>query len=558
MNDSAKVNAIPPAIPIHSNWEEAISFFEQAQRAGKASPETLYLLAMCHKRLGKINDARAALRQIKNPDANVLLQLGLLAFAENQYAEAEKEFTDALQLDPNFYAANYNLFLTQLFLGKLSLSSEALAKLADQATDSEEKQFLTAMTALVKSADPEPPGTNPGRFDGTNGVKKEESLAVLLAMSDDVENRILELLKGAGNLNTTYPLFRALARTRTRSVNAQRIYLEVILLQAKTAFDRCQWDDTDKLLAPLARLMEAVGATPSSIPFPIRLAFLNLEGCTACMRQDYDKAIHCFSAAIKLAGHDAWLYQNLAITFELMGRLDQADVHWTRYFDLLNTQTPSPPIPNYLETLAYTSLHRLGDTYSRLEKWGSALNYMQRAHRLRPRDNDTLERLFTLYVQIRRPEDARRMLHRMRELRPADPQLDLYELDLREVRSLEDMDRMLADVKRILAKYPGEPRVEEKAFHLVANFVPLISRKAEQLTQKLAQIVDQVRSLPNYKINWPIVHDEMSIMRQEFQNLRKIANKCLAAVNQEEHRHVIRDLIAHIESRIDICISMGG
>ena len=41
------------------------------------------------------------------------------------------------------------------------------------------------------------------------------------------------------------------------------------------------------------------------------------------------------------------------------------------------------------------------------------LTYLQRAHRLRPQDPDTLERLYHLYVQVKRPEDARRTLRRL-------------------------------------------------------------------------------------------------------------------------------------------------
>ena len=72
------------------------------------------------------------------------------------------------------------------------------------------------------------------------------------------------------------------------------------------------------------------------------------------------------------------------------------------------------------------------------------------------------------------------------------------------------------------------------------------------------QIAEQVRRLPNYQIDWPVVHDEMHFLRHEFQKLRRLANKCLALVTSEEHRRVIRDLNAHIDREIDVCISLGG
>src|SRR5262249_32630728 len=125
-------------------------------------------------------------------------------------------------------------------------------------------------------------------------------------------------------------------------------------------------------------------------------------------------------------------------------------------------------------------------------------------------------------------------------------------------RTLEDLDRMLADIKRILARHPGDMRVEDRAVGMVANCVPLIGRKCDQLSQQLGHIAEQVRRLPNYQINWPVVHDEMHFLRHEFQKLRRLSNKCLALVTVEEQRRMIRDLNAHIDSKIEICISMGG
>src|SRR5262249_60639699 len=100
--------------------------------------------------------------------------------------------------------------------------------------------------------------------------------------------------------------------------------------------------------------------------------------------------------------------------------------------------------------------------------------YIQRAARLRPSDPDTLERLFHLYNQAKRPEDARRTLKQLRELRPGDAQLDLYEIELVEVKNLSDIERRLAEIDRILKRYPGDARVEEHAVRMVGNVIPLM------------------------------------------------------------------------------------
>jgi hypothetical protein len=321
-------------------------------------------------------------------------------------------------------------------------------------------------------------------------------------------------------------------------------------VQAMIMAQRCDWAEAEQLLSPL------VGSTGAGSPNG--LALLNLLGCCTCMLQDYDRALRCFSSALLGAGNDPWLHQNLALTHELQGRLDLADRHWNRYFDLLDRGAPVPPFPNYLESLAFESLNRLADIYSKKERWQTALGYLQRANRLRPVDIDTLERLFHLYNQVKRPEDARRTLRRLRELKPNDPQFDLYELDVRDTRTLEDIDRMLTDIRRILAKHPNDMRVEERAVGMVANVIPMMSRMLDQFTQQLNKIVDQVRRLPNYQINWPAVHDVMRDLLQEFQKLRRIIGKCQTLVSTEEQKRILRDLSEQIDRKIEVCQSMEG
>jgi hypothetical protein len=168
-----------------------------------------------------------------------------------------------------------------------------------------------------------------------------------------------------------------------------------------------------------------------------------------------------------------------------------------------------------------------------------------------------VERLFHLYNQVKRPEDARRTLRRLRALKPNDPQFDLYELDVRETRTLEDLDRMLTDIRRILAKYPNDMRVEEKATSMVTNFIPLIGRLLDQLGGQLNKLVDQVRRLPNYQINWPAVHDVVRDLLHDFQKLRRVIGKCQTLVTTEEHKRMLREYSEQIDRKVEVCQSMG-
>jgi tetratricopeptide (TPR) repeat protein len=315
--------------------------------------------------------------------------------------------------------------------------------------------------------------------------------------------------------------------------------------------DRCSWTEAELLL----RSMAAV----SGVSRVAQTALFNLLGVCAVVTQDFDGAVRHFCAALKYAGNDPRLHQNLALTYELKGELSQADPHWNRYFDLLDQRIPAPSdIPNYLEAVACESMTRLANAYAEKEKWSSAVTYMQRAHRVRPKDADLTERLFQLYNSAKRPQDARKALEQLRKLRPEDPQLDLYELDLIDVKGLNDIERLLTDIEQIRRRYPGDLRVEERAVRMVGNVIPLMHNLCDQLTQQMTKVIDQVRHLPNYQINWSAVREVMRDLIREFQKLQRITRKCGPLVASEEHKRVIRELSEHIDKKMEACRSMGA
>ena len=90
---------IPVAESVLSRYEVAAQVLERAVQAGSQDPNVLYLLALAHKRQGKTGDARATLRKISRPDANVALQMGLLWLHEHRLVEAEAEFARAWEMD---------------------------------------------------------------------------------------------------------------------------------------------------------------------------------------------------------------------------------------------------------------------------------------------------------------------------------------------------------------------------------------------------------------------------------------------------------------------------
>jgi Flp pilus assembly protein TadD len=544
-----------PDAQARDRCQEAARLFDRAVQAGCHDPDVLYMLALAHKRQGKTGDARAALRKIPRPDANVWLQMGLLSLRENNLPQAEGDFVRAWEMDQSSYEVCYNLLLVQLTLGKcedcLGLIPPALELVTQRGGDSapaaEERRFLQVLHLLLQAcqAAGEGPTSSGGEMPGLAAA------AALTELNPADEQRLLKVIRSLGHLDTVHRLLQTLTQARPRSTAVREAYVEAVLVKAKDLMDRCLWTEAELVLRPLARERPA-GRTS-------QVALLNLMGCCACLTQDFDNAARHFQAALKLAANDARLHQNLALTYELKGDLTQADPHWNRYFDLLDERVPVPPDRDqYRDKLVFESLGRLAGRYSEKEKWSSALSYVQRAQHLRPNDPDVLDRLFHLYNQAKRPQDARRTLEQLRRLRPNEPQYELYELDLVEVKGLNDIERLLTEIERIRKRHPGDARVDERAVNMVGNVIPLMGNLCDQLTDQMSKVIDQVRNLPNYQINWSAVREVMRDLLREFQKLQRITRKCLPLVTSDEHRRIVRDLADHIDKKMEACRSMGA
>jgi tetratricopeptide (TPR) repeat protein len=515
--------------------DQAARLLEQALEAGCKIDRAIYLLALAYKRQGKGAEARNALQRIATPDAHVFLQLGLLSLSAHQLVQAEQEFARALQMDPGLFAACYNLLLTRLSLGQIKTCAALASQARDLAPSAEQRRCLDFLRAWLVSCGQR---KNEGSFD-----------LVLADMTADDERFLIELARGLGRLEVVLEMLQVLAVARPTSVQAQEAYVEAVLVKARQFVERCEWTQAEQLLKPFVREHAVSKAN--------QVALLNLLGCCACLNQDSETAGDYFRDAIKLAPSDPRLQQNLALALELQNRLLDAEPHWNRYFDLLDRRLPSPPsIPNYPEQAAYVGLSRLAAKFAEKEKWPSAIQYQQRALRLRPRDVDTLERLFHLYAQAKRPDDARRTLRQLQDLNPREPQYQLFELDLIEVNGLRDIDYLLVEIERVHTQYPNDPRVEEKMVHIIGNIIPLMGNLCDQYTEQLNRVLSQVRRLPNHQINWSAVYDVLSDLQREFHKLRRITNRCLPLLTNEEHRRVVRNLAEHIDRKIEVCRSV--
>ncbi len=163
---------------------------------------------------------------------------------------------------------------------------------------------------------------------------------------------------------------------------------------AKQRFDRGDWIGCEKWLSPLAK------ARPSA-------SVRNLLGCCLCLGQDFAGGILHFQEALRLAGDDPRIHQNLALGFSWQGDQQEADLCWGRYLGTYDKRIPRPPgVFDYHDQLRFHVLRHLGNLHYERESWAEARAYLDQAHELRPDDIDLAERCF--YCKSRRTTEARR------------------------------------------------------------------------------------------------------------------------------------------------------
>jgi tetratricopeptide (TPR) repeat protein len=543
-------------------WDDAARFFEQATRAGVQDAPALMLQAIAYKHLGRGGEARQTLSRINPPGADVFLQRGLLAFRDKEYAAAADDFQAALTRDPTNFAAAYNLFLARLWDNKLDLARNALAGAQSLAPAESEKRFLGLVLALLHLL--------PG------GAPPSESAQTLSSISDDEEKRLLDLFIGLGRFEVAYPLLSRLVAARPTSTLAFREFFGAVLVQAKQFMDRGQWEEAKILLAPVRRRIDQHRAGLD--PF-LLIALYQMLGVCSSMLQDFDQAVAWFRLALDIcsqqpgskpgADQDARYFspqgvpqlaaveQNLALVHDWLNKPQQAEAHWRRYIDLLEANLPNSRPSDHLAILAFECVHRLADNFQKQERWQDALDLLQRAHRLRPTDYDTLEKLFNLLSQQRRPDEARKILRRMREVRPNDPQVELFELDVREIRSVDEIEPILQDLRRVAQKFPGDVRVDERTKSILYQLIPAMEQFAEQFNGQVKKVVDQMRRLPSYQVNWPVVRDVMRDLEENYAQLRKSAQRMMTLALADDQRRDLQRLIAHCDRKIDQCSSLG-
>ena len=113
----------------------------------------------------------------------------------------------------------------------------------------------------------------------------------------------------------------------------------------------------------------------------------------------------------------------LSICHEQLGDCNRANIFWKK-LSKLQQKTAGKDGDSVSGTLAYT--HRMiGYNYLRIGKRSKAVSEFRKALRFNPADSELRKRLITLYIDLRRMEEASREMDFLIETEPRDPETHL-------------------------------------------------------------------------------------------------------------------------------------
>jgi Flp pilus assembly protein TadD len=432
--------------------------------------------------------------------------------------QAEEVLVQVLQLEPGNLTAGLNLFWTRLTLGQVTPALEILPSILELVTASEQRRLLQQLQVLLK---------------GGSGV-----IPALIDLTAEEEQRLIKVLFSLGRLETTVPLLCQLGAARSQSPSAREAQTLGMLRLGKQRFDRGDWLGAERWLSPLAK------AQPKA-------AVRNLLGCIACMMQDFASGILHLQEALRLAGDDPRVHQNLALAFAWQGDPTEADLCWGRYLGTMEAKLPRPPgFIDYREQLRFQLLKYLGNQKYDVEKWPEALTYLEEAQKLQPDNLDLSERLFLLYVQAGQRADARRLLTEMQTLKPKHPTFEMYELDLIEVRSGEDLETLVETLHHVVEQLIHDPSVQDKA---VVRVWPMLQNRSDQLTKVMREIREDLRQLPDDSRAWYEALRDLRSVKRDLRRLRQVTRYGASLQVSEATRRKLDGLTSELERKIDYC-----
>ena len=111
--------------------------------------------------------------------------------------------------------------------------------------------------------------------------------------------------------------------------------------------------------------------------------------------------------------------------------------------------------------------------------------------------------------------------------------------------------------RRVSQKFPGDLRVDERTKSTLSHLIPALEKFSEQYSAQMHKVVEQMRRLPSYQVNWPVVRDVMRDLEEQFTQLRRAAQKMMGTATADDQRRDLQRLIAHCDRKIDQCSTLA-
>jgi hypothetical protein len=138
----------------------------------------------------------------------------------------------------------------------------------------------------------------------------------------------------------------------------------------------------------------------------------------------------------------------------------------------------------------------------------------------------------------------------MRHQRPKYATYELYELDLIEIRSSEDLEKLLDVLGRVVDMFPDDPPSIEKA---VVRVTPALQYRADQLTKLMREIREDLRRLFEDSPGWYDALRDLRGVKRDLRRLRQVTRYCASLPIAEPQRRRLDTLTEELERKIEYC-----
>ena len=145
------------------------------------------------------------------------------------------------------------------------------------------------------------------------------------------------------------------------------------------------------------------------------------------------------------------------------------------------------------------------------------------------------------------------MLRRLQHMRPNEPQVEMFELELIELNNLDNCNRVLAGIEALNVKYPNDCRMAERQGQLVGGVITYLRRLSRQVSEQLDRAAARVRRLPSFKVDWPEMKHYLRDLRSRMQRMKKTVARCLPLAVSEQHRRDLQQLLRHADQELEHC-----